>query len=316
MSAANNIRIGGRLRLAFGGLFLALALVGGIGLYQAARLNVASVDLSDDRIPSVVTLGALGDATMRFREAQGAAILVTNDAANIASIAKSRSGAIADVESDWKDYQGRIDAGEEQLHLAPAIDAAWKAYLAQDARLQSLIRAGDKAGAGSFYTGTLWPFFSTLRDAVSEDLNYNIRQAHQSGEAANAAFTQSVWMIGLGTVLAAALAVALAFWLNRNITARVVRMAASMHQLADRDYEFDLPDAVLADEIGDMARAMDACRGGLKSADALSEEKTATQSARSSRAASLERLSQSFETKVGQFGRGVVSLGRRNEDPG
>jgi methyl-accepting chemotaxis protein len=292
--------IGGRFRLAFGGLFLALATVSAVALYQTAQLNTASNDLSDNRLPSVVTLSRLEEATMRFREAEAAAVLVT-DAANAASVAQSRSAALADVEASWKEYQGMIDPGEEQQRLAPAIDAAWKSYLAQDARLETLIGAGNKDAAARFYTGDLYPFSVRLRQAVGEDLQYNIRQAHLSGEAANAAFTHAVWTIGVGTVLAAMLAAALAIWLNRNVTVRVVRMAGSMRQLAARDYGFELPDTRLADEIGDMARALDDCRSGLQSADALTAEKVAAQGARVARAASMETLSQAFEAKVGQM---------------
>jgi hypothetical protein len=75
--------IGGRFRLAFGGLFLALAIDSAVELYQTAQLNAASNDLSDNRLPGVVTLSRLEQATMRFREAEAAAILAT-DAANAA----------------------------------------------------------------------------------------------------------------------------------------------------------------------------------------------------------------------------------------
>src|SRR5580700_174607 len=88
--------IGGRFRVAFGALFLALALVSAVALYQAAQLNAASNDLSADRLPSVVTLSQLEEATIRFREAEAAGILAT-DAANAASISRSRAAALADV---------------------------------------------------------------------------------------------------------------------------------------------------------------------------------------------------------------------------
>jgi hypothetical protein len=59
MSWFSTNSIGGKVRLAFGGLFVALAMVGGVALYQAAQLNAASTDLSDNRVPSVRILGSL-----------------------------------------------------------------------------------------------------------------------------------------------------------------------------------------------------------------------------------------------------------------
>jgi len=292
--------IGGRFRLAFGGLFLALAMDSAISLYQAGRLNAASDDLSANRVPSVVALSRLAEAAMRFREAEAAAILVT-DAANAASVAQSRSAALADITAGWKEYQPLVDPGEERERLAPAVEAAWNDYLAQDTQLETLVRAGNKEAAASFYGAGTWPYFTKLRQAVNEELEYNIRGAHDSGTAADAAFTQAVWTIGFGTVMAAAIAVAAAMWLNRNVTARVVRMAASMRQLAVRNYDFDLPDTRLSDEIGDMARALDDCRSGLKNADALTAEKAAAQAASVGRAANMDNLSRAFEAKVGQM---------------
>ncbi len=290
--------IGARIRLAFGMSFLSIVLVGGLSLYQTGKLDDASLDLSGNRLPSVVTLGRIQDATMRFREAEAAGILVT-DAANTASAARSRSTALADVAAGWKEYQGEIDPGEERERLAPAIDAAWKDYLAQDMKLEALVQAGNKEAAAHFYTADTWPSFAKLRDTVSEDLKYNVGQAKESGEDADAAFTRSLWTIGLGILLAAIVAAASALWLNRGVTVRVVRMAASMRLLAARDYSFALPDAALPDEIGDMARAMDECRAGLRNSDALEVEKAAAQTTSSTRAAALTALSDAFEAKVG-----------------
>jgi len=300
MSLFTKFSIGGRFRLAFGSLFLALALVGAIGLYQASQLNDASIDLADNRTPSIVVLGRLEEATTRFRETQGAAILAS-DADSAASVARSRTAAIADVEATWKDYQPLIDPGAERQRLAPAIDAALKEYQASDTRLETLLRAGDKAAAARYHTVDQWPLATKLRQAVVEDLRYNVDQAQDSGAAAKTAFTHAIWAIALATAAAAVLAVVLALWLTRNVTARIVRMAGSMRQLAARDYEFALPDTALTDEIGDMARAIDACRAGLKQADTMAAAETSGQSARAARASGLDSLSREFEARVGQM---------------
>jgi methyl-accepting chemotaxis protein len=57
-----------------------------------------------------------------------------------------------------------------------------------------------------------------------------------------------------------------------------------------------LPAAALADEIGGMARAL-----GVKTADALTNEKAAAQAASAAHVTSLDGLSRAFETRVGQM---------------
>jgi methyl-accepting chemotaxis protein len=298
MSLFTNISIGGRLRLAFGGMFLALTLVGGVGLYQAAQLNDATSDLAFNRMPSFMTLGMVQEATTRFREFEASAILAP-DAEIKARIDQLRSTMLAEIQTNWQAYQPLIDPGEEQTRLAPAIGAAWKDYLAGDGRLEALIRAGDKDAAARFFSIDLGAAAVKLRDALSADEQYNDRMGHVAVAAAGATFRLAIWMIGLCAAIAAVLAVGSALWLNRNITARVARLGKIVRQLAGRDYSFDLPDIALADEIGDMARALAECRTSLRSADAVAAAELTSQAARISRAISLDALSKSFEAKVG-----------------
>ena len=58
----------------------------------------------------------------------------------------------------------------------------------------------------------------------------------------------------------------------------------------------NLPADALADEIGGMARAL-----GVKTADALTNEKAAAQAASAAHVTSLDGLSRAFETRVGQM---------------
>jgi methyl-accepting chemotaxis protein len=300
MSLFTNISIGGRFRLAFGGLFLAVALVGGISLYQASRLNQATDDLADNRLPSVMTLGRLSEAAMRFREFEVSGILVT-DPEIATRIAQRRATAAADFETDRRAYQAMVDSGEEAQRLAPDIDTAWKDYQAQDAKLQDIIHGGDRTAAARFFGVDLAPFNQKLQDALGADRQYNERMGKTAAATAHGAFTFSMWMIGMGTAVAAMLAVAAALWLNRTITVPVVQLAKVMRQLAGRDYAFELPEVARTDEIGDMARAADECRSGLKNADALAATQVTEQAARATRAKGLDELSKAFEAKVGQM---------------
>jgi methyl-accepting chemotaxis protein len=97
------------------------------------------------------------------------------------------------------------------------------------------------------------------------------------------------------------LVLASAAWVNRNVTARIVRLAGIMRQLARRDYVFELRGEMRSDEIGDMARAIDECRGGLKSADVMAAAQATEQAVKTQRAAGLEKLTEAFEAKVGQM---------------
>jgi len=297
MSVFTSITIGGRLRLAFGALFVALILVGGVGLYQAGRINAISDDIVQNRMPSVRIIGRMATAVERFRQLQAAALIAASDEQK-ATVAQRRSETVGQMDAALRDYQPMVDPGEEAQILFPAVLAAWKDYQAQSLTLDS---TADKAAAAELFTIQLYPALTRLRAAVQADIDYNDRQAAIRSSGAATAFSQAIWTIGIGIVLSAVLVMVSAVWLNRNVTFRVVRLAGVMRQLAKRDYVFDLPCALRADEIGDMARAIDECRDGLKAADAAAAEQAAEQALKVQRATSLERLTQAFEAKAGEM---------------
>ncbi len=298
MSVFTKIGIGGRLRLAFASVIAAFLLAGGAGLFQTAKMASVATDLGRNAVPSGVIMGEIAELIMRFRALQGAAVLAS-DAEQKALVAQRRSQTLADIQAGFLAYTPFTDEGEEKETIIPAIQAAWKDYQAQDARLTA---AGtDTAAAGHIYNVELQPPFARLRAALKADMAYSKRSADQSADNADAAYLRAKWTIGGVTLFAAGLAAAWAMWLNRNVTFRVVRLAGVMRQLARRDYAFDLPCTTRTDEIGDMARAIDECRDGLKGADAMAAAQAAEQAVKTRRAANLDKLTQAFETKVGQM---------------
>ena len=296
MSVLKSIGIGGRLRLAFGSLFLALLVVSGAGLYEAARLDGIVRDLANNSMPGIEAIGQMFEETMRFRQLEASSLLATN-AELRTSLVEARARTLADFEATWQAYDPLVDAGEER-RLATAIQGAWKSYLAQDEQLEAIARSGNKTAANRFFSVELNTGFKELREALEADRKYNHATLKVSADAADAAWASAIWAIGAGAALAAALAVGSALWLNKNVTSRVVRLSGKMRQLARRDYSFDLPDTTLTDEIGDMARAMDACREGLKGADTLAAVQAVEQASKGVRATNLEILTKDFEANV------------------
>jgi methyl-accepting chemotaxis protein len=297
MALLTKLSIGGRLRLAFGSLLLVLMLAGGAGLYQTSKMNAVATDLGMNRVPSLVLLTRLTESLTRFRQVQ-AASLVAADAEQKTAVAQRMAEAMATIQSLRQAYQPMIDPGEEEQKLIPAVDAAWKEYQAQSARLDAA--KADPATAARIFIIELQPVFAKLREAMKADVDYNARMGDVSAAKAAATFADTVWIIGGMTALATLLAVAAAWWLNRNVVARVLRLASVTRQLARRDYAFDLPCAARDDEIGDLARAIDECRDGLKQADALTTTQATETTTRAARAARFEALVRTFETHVGQ----------------
>ena len=296
MSFLRKTGISGRLRLAFGSLVLTLLLTGGVGLYQAKQISDAAADLGRNRVPSIEILGKLAEAIMRFRQLEASTILAS-DAADAAQVAQRRASNLNDIEGLWKAFGPLVEPGEEAETLFPALQAAWKIYYAQDAKLTAA--GADKAAASRMFNIEMFPAFQEVRKAMAANQAYNIRAGSASEAASEAEFVQAVWTAGVLSVIAVIFAVTAAIWLERNVTTRVVLLSGVMRQLARRDYKFDLPCISKSDEIGDMARAIDDCRTGLQAADVVAAGQAVEQASKTERGKRLDALAGTFEAKVG-----------------
>ena len=289
--------INGRVRLAFGLLFVALILVGGVGLYQAAQINAITTTIARSTLPSIRIGGRIAAAVERFRQLQAAALIAHSEEER-AAVATRASETVSQMETALREYQPLIDPGEEEQTLIPALLAAWKDYQLQSQPLQSLT---DKDAAAELLTMRLYPALIKLRAAVQADLDYNNRVAEIGAAKADDAFAWAIWTISACIVLAGLLVVAAAVWLGRQIVAPLLRAIHITRQLSQRDYGIELPSLRRTDEIGDLSRALGACRDSLQAADAAAGEQAAEQAVKVQRAASLERLTQAFESKAGQM---------------
>jgi methyl-accepting chemotaxis protein len=124
MSIFTKMTIAGRFRLAFGSLLVVLLLLGGVGLYQADQIYKTAVDLGENRVPSIETLGRLSESIARFRQLEGSALLAT-DTDQAALVAGRMAQTSADIDAAWKVYAPLVDPGEEARTLFPAAHAAW-----------------------------------------------------------------------------------------------------------------------------------------------------------------------------------------------
>ena len=193
------ISIGGRLRLAFGTLFVTLILVGGAALYQSAQMNAVANDIVRNRLPSYEALARIAVGLERFRQLQAAGVLA-NTPEQKTAIPARQSESLSEIRAAIQDYQLLIDSGEEATTLFPAVEAAWKDYNAQSAVLAS---ATDKSAAAEIFNIRLQPPIQRLRAALKADLNYNGRMAKLGGAQTDASYALTIWVIGIGIAVAA-----------------------------------------------------------------------------------------------------------------
>ena len=113
------------------------------------------------------------------------------------------------------------------------------------------------------------------------------------------------WRIALYVSPLLLLFVGVAFFVGHSISTRLARMTEAMRKMAQGDYDIALPDLDRADELGEMARAVDAFKIGLReTAQAQSAQRAEQrQAAAQARSCEMLKLAEKFESAIG----GVVA---------
>jgi methyl-accepting chemotaxis protein len=299
MRFANQLKISSKFRVCFGALFLLIVGIGGVGTIGLNRLDANSQDLADNWMPSIDALGQIGLNVARHRAAQGMELLADDPKARDAATQRQISTAQT-LETSWLAYEPLIATPEER-GLAETAKLKIAKYRHEVDQASGLMRRGDQAGAVGLFTGPAMTAYQDAIDSIRTDQKYNSRMGQQASEQARATFSFSLWTIGLATLLGAVLALAASVWLNSGVVKRVVRLAGAMGQLARRDYAFDLPCATRPDELGDLARAMESCRTGLREADTMTAAQASEQAVKAGRAERMGELTRGFETRAGEM---------------
>jgi methyl-accepting chemotaxis protein len=121
------------------------------------------------------------------------------------------------------------------------------------------------------------------------------------GDMARQAVAATRWKLGIAlglSLLLAGLAAGAMLLVRRRVVRPLQRLCETLRRLAVRDYGFTLADAGRGDEIGEMSRAVEDCRGGLREADRLAEAQRAADESVKARTVRVEALVRAFEDEA------------------
>jgi methyl-accepting chemotaxis protein len=104
-----------------------------------------------------------------------------------------------------------------------------------------------------------------------------------------------LWLLLGATLAVAGLGLGAVLLVRRRVLLPLGRLSEALRRLARQDYGFALSDAGRADEIGDMSRAVEECRAGLRRADDLAAQQRAGQAAKDAETARVAGLIRGFE---------------------
>jgi diguanylate cyclase (GGDEF)-like protein/PAS domain S-box-containing protein len=290
-----NLAIRAKIMVAF---VIVLALLLGLGataLQLLGSMNAAVAELTGDGLATFRYLVEARFAADQYRRALALALL--KDAADAASQNKqAQLTALRErFQASGPTHRPTIVPAQEAPLYAATV-TAWRSYGDRAVHLQALLAAGALADAKAFYLSDMMPAIVALDAAILAELDNNQAALRQQGERAEAshrrARTEIVAFMVLA-VLAAALSTAI---LVRLIATPINAIAAAMRRLAARDMTVALPARERADEVGEMARAMQVFKDAMVALDQsealLESQNAALQIGRQQLDAALSNMSE------------------------
>ncbi len=276
-------------------------LLGGLAINRMSAIDHANVSVASNYLPSTLLSARLALAADTTRQLQARSMIGDVAAPDFNENTAKLQDSILTVDRLRANYDPLIDAGEERTKYISTFDPAWKAFKAEIADTTRLRKARQNAAANELYTGRSQTDFFTLSDMMLWDLNYNQKAGLDAVAHSRAIYEDTVWLIAGAIALVFVLSTTTAIVLVRHIARPLGKMTAAMLSLANREMATSIPCIGRADEIGDMAGAVQVFKGSMIAADQLAREQELERNAKAERVVRLDRLVGGFESKVGEM---------------
>ncbi|TAM03148.1 MAG: methyl-accepting chemotaxis protein [Paraburkholderia sp.] len=258
----NGMRIDMRLGVGFGILLMLLCAVGGFATWQASRINANTVEIADNWLAGVHTLGSARTAANGVRRASLRAVL-ESDAAK-----KQTQRAEHDVQLKRYDqamgaYE-KIVSGAEETALAQRIKSAWADYLAVDKQLLELSDANNDAAARTLATGESSATFQALNEAIENDVAFQNKGSEEARNSAESTYEAALWTTVALIVIAGVMGVGMAVFITRSITRPLNQAVNVAETVANGDLTSQI-DVAGRDETAQLLGALRNMNGNLAS---------------------------------------------------
>lgn len=256
-----SISIAPRAAIGFGLIALLVFALGGFSLLQMSSMHDRSIEVDDNWIPSINTLGDVSQDILRLRSAT-LRMLLSEDATQLRESTALAQTLLDDLAQMQQRYEGLISSTEERAHYDD-FKRYESTYLATRAQLAEHLRSNDRAAAMTLLYTSLNPQADAMTKALNELITHNREGASDAAKAANAVYTQAT----RGTLLVMALSAIATVILAALLTRSIVKPLADAVQVADSVASGNLTlniDTQGNDEPAKLLQALKSMQGNLR----------------------------------------------------
>ncbi|GFO60144.1 hypothetical protein GMST_24690 [Geomonas silvestris] len=267
MTWFNNLKIGGKIVLVVAGVLVLSIVQGVISLSQLSKVNGSTLEMAQQRLPSVRSIGRIQTLVGDFRRAEFQHLLSDTDQ-DMEKYEKRMVKTIEDIKKLTTEHEKRIGNAEEKA-LFNEFNANFASFLTEHQKLVQLSRA-DKKQALTALRGDSYKFYLAAAAALEKEVALNDKLADGSFHSSQATFATSRTTI-VAVIVAALLIGALLSLLVARVINRSLRKGVEVaDRLAQGDLEVQIGETY-RDETGQLLSSM-ACM--VQSIQALAADAT------------------------------------------
>jgi methyl-accepting chemotaxis protein len=304
MKMLDNLRIAQKSLLALGVMSLCALGTAYFAVSKLAEVDRAYSDMLSQQGKAQITIGW---ANTDGADLTGLIYRLISD-----SDAERQRAVMAGLPQLRQQLQDRLaEAARRYPAIGGEIDAV-RAVLARALgiaqQIETAVRAGETARAAQLYRDQYAPVADEVRRMLRElveRMEATVdRDNNALTEEANAAWRTTLIAAGLGSLLAALLAL---FLMQAGVSKPIGRITARMDQLAKGDKDSAIPGAGRRDEVGQMANALESFRVAAIEQDRMAAAVAAEQAGKAARSERVNDLVRRFEAEAADALRAVAA---------
>jgi len=294
----NNLRIATKIALCFGFLLAIVIALGGFAITQLSTMSGVVHEMTDNWLPSVRLTSTLDSAAAKFRIAEGAHILST-DEEGMRRRERDMDQLSELISKTRAEYEPLISSAEERTTYDKFVKA-WDDFLKTHAELLALSQKNQNVEAGEIFKGAAQEKHEKASVLVEKLVAINLSGAAAAKTAGEDTYGSARLLLMIIAGVTILLTCAAGFALARSTATPIRTMTAAMTQLAKGDLAATIPAQDQRDEIGHMAQAVQVFKDNALRVKALeAEQKAAEEQARLDKVRAMNDLADRFQAQVG-----------------
>ena len=240
-----------------------LAVVGYVGHYAAGNLANNMDDMYKNRLLPIQWLNSVR-AESRKNEALTLAVFLNQDKAKQQELLKEISENKEHVEKLLANYaQARLDPFEAET-LAQVMNET-KVYRSEWQKALDMAASGNQADGYAYFVQNAAGHLNAVNKLLDELVDHNVNLAAEEKAKSETLAVYNDRIIIAVTILAVLIALGLGWLISRLIALPLGKLVSEVHQLADGDLMERQMDETYKDEVGQLAKEVNAMARNLRS---------------------------------------------------